>query len=116
MKQPILKMYESGQLNQILSKWEPRKPNCQHKAVEKLSFQKLFSLFSILSIGIILALSVITIENCLKKKYSNTETDQKTIQVKRLLGELEEVLKNGKISEEFSPLLEAIRSTRKKIV
>ena len=115
MKQPILKMYESGQLNQILSKWEPRKPNCQHKAVEKLSFQKLFSLFSILSIGIILALSVMIIENCLRKKYSSTE-EQNTIQVKRLLGELEEVLKNGKTSEEFSPLLEAIKSTRKKIV
>ena len=96
MKQPILKMYESGQLNQMLSKWEPRKPNCQHKAVEKLSFHKLFSLFSILSIGIILALSVMIIENCFKKKYSNTKTDQKTIQVKHLLGELEEVLKNGK--------------------
>ena len=109
-------MYECGQLNQILSKWEPRKPNCQHKTDKKLSFQKLFSLFSILSIGMILALSVMIIENCLRKKYSNTKKDKKTIQVKRLLGELEEVLKNGEISEEFSPLLEAIKSTRKKIV
>ena len=63
MKKAVLKMYENGQLHQIIKKWKSPKPECtQGKGVQSLSFKKLMSVFTIVPIGIMLALMVVIYE------------------------------------------------------
>ena len=75
MKKAVLKMYENGQLHQIIRKWETSKPVCSYgKGVQSLSFKKLISMFSIVLIGVILALMIVIYE-C--HSYSTAKEEQR---------------------------------------
>ena len=64
-----LDITENGQLDQIIKKWHVGKPICSPliKKGKILSFEKLSSLFIIVSSGIILSLIIMFIENVLAK-------------------------------------------------
>ena len=64
MKKILFEITEKGQLDKILRKWQPPKPDCAplRKTGKPMKFEKLISLFFIILIGIILALIVLLFE------------------------------------------------------
>ena len=64
MKIVLFEITENGQLDKILSKWQPPKPDCSPliKTGKPMKFEKLISLFFIILIGIILALIMLLLE------------------------------------------------------
>ena len=99
MKKAVLKMYENGQLHQIIRKWESSKPECTHgKGVQSLSFKKLISMFSIIPIGVTLALMVV-----IHEYYSSSTAKEE-----------EKSLKEDDQFENFKSLIEEINCTLKR--
>ena len=64
MKIVLFEITEKGQLDKILRKWQPPKPDCSPliKTGKPMKFEKLISLFFIILIGIILALIMLLLE------------------------------------------------------
>lgn len=64
MKIVLFEITENGQLDKILRKWQPPKPDCSPliKTGKPMKFEKLISLFFIILIGIILALIMLLLE------------------------------------------------------
>ena len=64
MKIVLFEITENGQLDKILRKWQPSKPDCSPliKTGKPMKFEKLISLFFIILIGIILALIMLLLE------------------------------------------------------
>ena len=64
MKTVLFEITEKGQLDKILRKWQPPKPDCSPliKTGKPMKFEKLISLFFIILIGIILALIMLLLE------------------------------------------------------
>ena len=98
MKNAILKMYENGQLHQIIKKWESSNPECTHgKGVQSLSFKKLISMFTIVPIGVMLALIVVIYEHysssTAKKEEPQKDVDNQFENFKSLIEEVNFSLK-----------------------
>ena len=70
----ILKMSESGKLNNILQRWKIEEPDCSPLITtgKPLDFRKLISIFFIIGLGVLMAIIVLLFENfqniSLKKK------------------------------------------------
>ena len=61
----ILKMFESGMLNNILQRWKIEEPDCSPliRTGKPLNFKKLISIFFIIGLGVLLAMIVLLFEN-----------------------------------------------------
>ena len=61
----ILKMFESGKLNNILQRWKIEEPDCSPLITtgKPLDFTKLISIFFIIGLGVLLAMIVLLFEN-----------------------------------------------------
>ena len=83
-------MIERGQLNRIFEKWEVKEPSCEPLLVsgDPLSFQKLISIFTIISIGFLLALAVLAYEMYAAKKPNNDEQDIDYLRYQKVLSNL----------------------------
>ena len=63
--QAILKMFESGMLNNILQRWKIEEPDCSPLITSgnPLDFTKLISIFFIIILGVLLAIIMVLFEN-----------------------------------------------------
>ena len=61
----ILKMSESGKLNNILQRWKIEEPDCSPLITtgKPLDFRKLISIFFIIGLGVLFAMIVLLFEN-----------------------------------------------------
>ena len=75
----ILKMFESGMLNNILQRWKIEEPDCSPliRTGKPLNFKKLISIFFIIGLGVLLAMIVLLFENFQHniKKKNNVRDD-----------------------------------------
>ena len=79
----ILKIIESGKLNNIVKRWEIEKPDCSPliRKGKPLNFHKLVSIFSIIGFGVLIAFIVVFFENfqhnlTKKKNDPNVKVDE----------------------------------------
>ena len=100
MNQIIFQMRETGQLNQLLKKWNTPEPNCNplYKEAKPLSLEKMISLFIISIIGVIIGLIILIIEKII---YASKPVQQISIKqsnklkLEKLFLELQKTLNDG---------------------
>ena len=100
MNQIIFQMRETGQLNQLLKKWNTPEPNCNpfHTEAKPLSLEKMISLFIISIIGVFIGLIILIIEKII---YASRPVQQISIKesnklkLQKLFLELQKTLNDG---------------------
>ena len=100
MNQIIFQMRETGQLNQLLKKWNIPEPNCNplHTEAKPLSFEKMISLFIISIIGILLGLIILITEKIIHASKPIEEISIKEsnkVKLQKLFLELQNTLNDG---------------------
>ena len=102
MNQIIFQMRETGQLNQLLKKWNTPEPNCNplHTEAKPLSFEKMISLFILSIIGILLGLIILITEKIIHaskpmQKISIKESNK--VKLQKLFLELQKTLNDGEV-------------------
>ena len=73
----ILKMFESGMLNNILQRWKIEEPDCSPLITtgKPLDFTKLISIFFIIGLGVLLAIIVVLFENFQNNSFKKKRDD-----------------------------------------
>ena len=102
MNQIIYQMKETGQLNQLLKKWNVPEPNCNplHKEAKPLSFEKMISLFITSLIGILLGLIILITEKIIHASKPIQEISIKEsnkVKLQKLFLELQKTLNDGEV-------------------
>ena len=102
MNQIIFQMRETGQLNQLLKKWNIPEPNCNplHTEAKPLSFEKMISLFIISIIGILLGLIILITEKIIHASKPIQEIaikESNKVKLQKLFLELQKTLNDGEV-------------------
>ena len=73
----ILKMFESGMLNNILQRWKIEEPDCSPLITsgKPLDFTKLISIFFIIILGVLLAIIMVLFENFRNNLFKKKNND-----------------------------------------
>ena len=73
----ILKMFESGMLNNILQRWKIEEPDCSPLITsgKPLDFTKLISIFFIIILGVLLAIIMVLFENFQNNLFKKKNND-----------------------------------------
>ena len=73
----ILKMFESGMLNNILQRWKIEEPDCSPLITsgKPLDFTKLISIFFIIILGVLLAIIMVLFENFQNNSFKKKRDD-----------------------------------------
>ena len=73
----ILKMFESGMLNNILQRWKIEEPDCSPLITtgKPLDFTKLISIFFIIILGVLLATIMVLFENFQNNLFKKKNND-----------------------------------------
>ena len=105
----ILKMFESGMLNNILQRWKIEEPDCSPLITtgKPLDFTKLISIFFIIILGVLLAIIMVLFENFqnnLFKKKNNDLFSEKDF-VNQKIEEMVNLYDAMKIQQDKSDLL-----------
>ena len=105
MKQIIFQMTETGQLNQLLKKWNIPEPNCSplHKEGKPLSLEKMISLFIISIIGIFIGLIILLIEkifHAYKPMRQISIKESNKMKLQKLFLKLQKTLNDGEVFHE----------------
>ena len=105
----ILKMFESGMLNNILQRWKIEEPDCSPLITsgKPLDFTKLISIFFIIILGVLLAIIMVLFENFrnnLFKKKNNDLFSEKDF-VNQIIEEMVNLFDAMKMKQDKSGLL-----------
>ena len=105
----ILKMFESGMLNNILQRWKIEEPDCSPLITtgKPLDFTKLISIFFIIILGVLLAIIMVLFENFqnnLFKKKSDDLFSEKDF-VNQIIEEMVNLYDAMKMKQDRSGLL-----------
>ena len=105
----ILKMFESGMLNNILQRWKIEEPDCSPLITsgKPLDFTKLISIFFIIILGVLLAIIMVLFENFrnnLFKKKNNDLFSEKDF-VNQIIEEMVNLYDAMKMKQDRSGLL-----------
>ena len=100
MNQIIFQMRETGQLNQLLKKWNTPETNCNpfHTEAKPLSLEKMISLFIISIIGVIIGLIILIIEKIIyasKPVQQISIKESNKLKLQKLFLELQKTLNDG---------------------
>ena len=73
----ILKMFQSGKLNNILQRWKIEEPDCSPLITsgKPLDFTKLISIFFIIILGVLLAIIMVLFENFQNNLFKKKNND-----------------------------------------
>ena len=98
LKSKVLDMIQNGELQKLIKKWENKEPDCStlDKKGKPLTLQKLISLFLIIATGCLLVLFIFIVENCTSYWRKDTSNDNALENFKKALGDIQDVLKNGR--------------------